>query len=91
MMNYFPSRLPILPIEQFNVQRYDIDERFNDYTRPTNTGRAPFAVGREGYIKNYLHSDSDSIATGALFIGVAAMSIVSPVINLINSESDILS
>jgi len=62
LMNYFPSRLPILPDEQFNLQQYDLDERFNDYNRPTNTGRPPFVVGREGFIKNYLHSDTNTVA-----------------------------
>ena len=62
LMNYFPSRNPVLPIEQFNLQRYDMDERFIEYSRPTNTGTSPLFIGREGYIKNYLHSDTNSIA-----------------------------
>ena len=46
-MNYFPSRNPVLPAEQFNLQRYDMDERFNEYSRPTNTGRPPLFIGRQ--------------------------------------------
>ena len=61
LMNYFQSRNPTLPAEQYNLEQYDLNERFNDYNRPTNTGVAPIFVGREGFIKNYLHSDSDTI------------------------------
>jgi hypothetical protein len=60
-MNYFPSRNPILPDEEFNLQEYDLDERFNDYSRPTGRGVAPLFVGRQGFVKNYLHTDNNSI------------------------------